>query len=262
MTLDRISRWRSWAGIAGAVCCLISLLAVIDALAARFKQPLNVYQVLPGTVLDIQGPLREAVDSTQKLTFQCDSQDIRLVFEGVQTGYWMGGYLWRGRLVIGPETRPGLYSLKVLGPGKAASPPYPPFQIRVFGDPGTYRRNLSSLIQRYSGFAPWGVAALAFIPVLCFFALVFCLSQKIEGLLAQEGKAEIYRVRQTDRGIEISFGLGRDQGLEEGTRLNLFDEKGQSLGTVEVRSVTAGEAMALATEEQGVRPGFWLAKVS
>jgi hypothetical protein len=262
MTLDRISWWRRWAGIAGAVCCLISLLAVIDALVAQFKQPQNLYQVLPGTVLDIQGPLREAVDSTQKLTFQCDSQDIRLIFEGVQTGYWMGGYLWRGRLVIGPETRPGLYSLKVLAPGKATIPPFPPFQIRVFGDPGTYRRNLSSLIQRYSGFAPWGVAASAFIPVIGFFSLVFLLSQKIDSLLAQEGKAEIYRVRQTDQGIEISFGLGRDQGLEEGTRLNLFDEKGQSLGTVEVRSVDARDAVALAAEEQGARPGYWLAKFS
>ena len=44
--------------------------------------------------------------------------------------------------------------------------------------------------------------------------------------------------------------------------MNLFDEKGQSLGTVEVRSVTARDAMALAAEEQGVRPGYWLAKVS
>ena len=261
MTLDRISWWRSWAGIAGAVCCFISLLAVIDALVAQFRQPLNLYQALPGTVLHIQGPLREAVDTPQKLSFQCDSQDIRLVFEGVQTGYWMGGYLWRGRLVIGPETRPGLYFLKVLGPGKAATPPFPPFQIRVFGDPGTYRRNLPSLIQRYSGFAAWAAAVFTFIPAIGFFALVFFLSQRIERLLAEEGRAEIYRVRQTDRGIEISFGLGRDQGLEEGTRLNLYDEKGQSLGTVEVRSVTAGEALALAAEEQRVRPGYWLAKI-
>ncbi len=218
--------------------------------------------MLPGTVLDIQGPLREAVDSIQKLTFQCDSQDIRLIFEGVQTGYWMGGYLWRGRLVIGPETRPGLYSLKVLGPGKAVTPPFPPFQIRVFGDPETYRRNQSSLIQRYSGFVPWGVAASAFIPTLCLFALVFYFSQKMEGLLAREGKAEIYRVRQTELGIEIFFGLGKDQGLEEGTLLNLFDEKGQSLGTVKVRTVAARDAVALANEEQGVRPGYWLAKFS
>jgi hypothetical protein len=173
----------------------------------------------------------------------------------------MGGYLWRGRLVIGPETRPGLYSLKVLGPGKSATPPFPPFQIRVFGDPGTYRRNLPSLIQRYSGVAPWAAAVFTFIPAIGFFALVFFLSQRIERLLAEEGRAEIYRVRQTDRGIEISFGLGRDQGLEEGTRLNLYDEKGQSKGTVEVRTVTAGDALALAAEEQRVRPGYWLAKI-
>jgi hypothetical protein len=262
LTLDQNSKWRKWAGIAGAVCCLISLLAVIDALVARFKQPLNLYQVLPGAVLDIQGPLREAVDTPQKLSFQCDSQNIRLVFEGVQTGYWMGGYLWRGRLIIGSETRPGFYSLKVLAPGKAATPPFPPFQIRVFEDPETYRRNLPSLVQRYSGVAPWVAAVVAFFPAIGFFALVFFLSQRIERLLAQEGKAEIYRVRQTDQGIEISFGLGRDQGLEEGTQLNLFDEKGQSKGTVEVRTVTAGDAMALASEEQGVRPGYWLAKVS
>ena len=170
MTLDRISRWRRWAGIAGSIFCLLSLLAVIDALVARFKQPLSLFQVLPGTVLDIQGPLREAVDTPQKLSFQCDSQEIRIDFEGVQTGYWLGGYLWRGRLVIGPETRPGLYSLKVLSPGKAATPPFPPFQIRVFGDPVTYRRNLPSLVQRYSGVGALGGGGLHFYPghwILC-----------------------------------------------------------------------------------------------
>jgi hypothetical protein len=262
MTLDRISRWRRWAGIAGSIFCLLSLLAVIDALVARFKQPLSLFQVLPGAVLEIQGPLREAVDTPNKLAFQCDSREIRIIFDGVQTGYWMGGYLWRGRLVIGPETRPGLYSLKVIGPGRAASPPFPPFQIRVFGDSETYRRNLPSLVQRYSGVVPWVAAVFAFIPALGFFGLVFFLSQRIDRLLAGEGRAEIYRVRQTDLGIEISFGLGRDQGLEEGTLLNLFDENGRSLGTVEVRTVTAGDAVALAVEEQGVRPGYWLAKIS
>jgi hypothetical protein len=262
MTLERMSRWRRWAGIMGAAFCALALLAVIDALVAQFKKPPNLYQVLPGAVLDIQGPLRETVDATQKLIFQCDSQDIRLVFEGVQTGYWMGGVLWRGRLIIGPETRPGLYSLQVFGPGKATTPPFPPFQVRVFGDPGTYRRNLPSLIQRHSGAVPWGVAAVAFVPVLGLFALVFFLSQKIERLLAREGKAEIYRVRQSELGIEISFGLGSDQGLEAGTRLNLFDEKGQSLGTVEVLTVTSRDAVALAAAEQAVRPGYGLTKVS
>jgi len=174
----------------------------------------------------------------------------------------MGGYLWRGRLIIGSETRPGFYSLKVLAPGKAATQPFPPFQIRVFGDPETYRRNLPSLVQRYSGVASWVVAVFAFFPAMGFFALVFFLSQRIERLLAQEGKAEIYRVRQTELGVEISFGLGRDQGLEEGTQLNLFDEKGQSQGTVVVRSVAAGDAMALVAEKQRVRPGYWLAKIS
>ena len=173
----------------------------------------------------------------------------------------MGGYLWRGRLVIGSETRPGLYSLRVLAPGKAVAPSVPPFQIKVFGDAETYRRHQFSLIQRSLGVAPWEVAAFAFVPVIGFFVLVFFLSQRIDSLLAQEGKAEIYRVRQTELGIEISFGLGKDQGLKEGTHLNLFDEKGQSLGTVEVRSVTAGDAVALASEEQGVRPGYWLAKL-
>jgi hypothetical protein len=262
MSRDLIERWRRWAGIAGSIFCLLSLLAVIDALVARFREPPGLFQMLPGTNLEIQGPLREAVDSPARLSFQCDSRDIRLVFEGVQTGYWMGGYLWRGRLIIGPETRAGLYSLRVLGPGKAATPGFPPFQIRVFEDPETYRRNLPSLIQRYAGVAPWLAAVFAFIPAMGFFILVFFLSQKIDRLLAQEGKAEIYRVRQTELGLEISFGLGRDQGLEEGSRLNLFDEKGRSLGTVEVRSVTAGDAVALASEEQSVRPGYWLAKFS
>ena len=80
MNLDRISRWRRWAGIAGSIFCLLSLLAVIDALVARFRQPLSLFQVLPGAILEVQGPLREAVDTPNKLSFQSDSREIRILF--------------------------------------------------------------------------------------------------------------------------------------------------------------------------------------
>jgi len=262
MDLGQINRWRDLASKIAAAFCVIALLGLVDGLLVHFREPANLVKVLPGASVEINGELTDEAHNVEDLTFNSDSNQLQVTFEALHKGYFLGGDMWRGRLNVGPGIAPGEYSLSVIPRRTITARKAPAFRIIVFPEALSLQKSSTSLIRRWFGFSAFYVSAGCLPGILLAFGAVYWLSGKREALLAASGRAEIYRVHQTEQGIEISFGLGRDQGLEEGTRLNLFDKKGQSLGTVEARSVTAGDAKALVAEEQGVRPGYWLSKVS
>jgi len=256
MTLTQVSIWRNWAGKAGALFCILLFLFLLDALTARLREPLNHLPCLPGQKVAVTGPLTERVGNLQELTYLSNSKNVRLVFDSVQTGFWLGGYMWRGRILVSRETQPGQYKVAVPTPkatqGKSASL----FQVEVFKDEFSLYKASTSFTRRYLGISPWG-AALFLIPfILLTFGVVFFLSQKAEGLLAQEGKAEVYRVSKGENSYQIYFGLGINQGILPGATLTLFNDQKQTIGTATVQEVFKDHSIAQIGSESSVRPGF------
>ncbi len=256
MKLDQASQWRKLAGKAGAFFCLLMFIGVLDALIAQFRQPLNVLDVLPGTSVEINGPLEEKVRGIQELTYISSSDLIRLSFETTHSGFWFGGQMWRGLLTIRPHIEPGEYSLTVIPKGKTPQKSKPVFRIRVYQDLSSYRQGFKSLIQRYLGISPWWVAVFSFSLTALVFGMVFYLSQKIEYLMAQGGKAEVYRVKKGEAGYEIAFGLGTRHGVQPGNRLILLNESRQPIGTVEVREVSETDSVAITGLDYVIKLGY------
>ncbi len=89
---------------------------------------------------------------------------------------------------------------------------------------------------------------------------VFLLSQKIEYLLAQQGKAEVYLVRKTETGYDISFALGTRHGVGPGSKLSLYDEGGRPVGTAVVRECSATDSVAAADTAVPVRQGYMVVR--
>ncbi len=255
-SLEQISRWRTLLGKVGALCCLLMFLALLDGLVARFQEPFNVLKVLPGMSLEINGPLQEEVHDVRDLTYAGSSQHLRLSFDAVHKGYFLGGDMWRGRLRVDPQAPPGEYTLAVGIKGKTPAKPLPPYRVLVFADPWSRQRSEKSLLRRYWGLSPWATAA-SFLPVIfLFFGGVFYLSQKRERLLAGLGRAEIYRVASRDGECVIGFGLGTDQGLQPGSRLRILDDQDQEVGTGEVQESTATDSLALVRSDREIKPGY------
>ena len=113
MTSTKASLLRDWAGRAGALFCILLFLSLLDAFIAGFREPLHHLSFSPGQEMAVTGPSGEKMDDLRKLTYLSNSRDIRLVFDSVQTGFWFGGYMWRGRILVSREIQPGQYKVVV-----------------------------------------------------------------------------------------------------------------------------------------------------
>ncbi len=260
MTLDQIETWRSWVGRVGAILCILLFLVIIDALVSRFREPPDLFSGLPGDRLAVSGPLAEKVDQIGELTYQINSENIQLEFKSIQTGYFLGGYLWNGYLNLSPKTLPGDYQLTVRSKNSPPEKPSSRLQIRVYQNLRELRQNSKSYLMRSLGLTAWQVGLFLLVPIAIVFGLVYYLSQKTENLLAAQGKAEVYRVRKRENGFQIFFGLGSRQGIRTGNSLTLIDQQGRIVGSITVGEVFENYSTALVEPELNVQPGFIIAR--
>jgi hypothetical protein len=164
--------------------------------------------------------------------------------------------MWRGELAADNQITPGEYELRVLTPGRVEVKPLPPFRIQVYPDEASLKGSAPSLVVRFTGYSPWAVAPAILCLVLVAFCGVFMLSQKIETLLAQSGKAEIYRVLRLEGGWEIRFGLGTAHGVHPGDRVAVYNDQGLQVAAAEVQEVSPTDAWAVVSSDQEVKEGY------
>ncbi|MFH0788024.1 MAG: hypothetical protein V2B13_10490 [Pseudomonadota bacterium] len=270
--------------------CILFFLTILDALVARFREPLNHFSCLPGSRLAVSGPLAGKIEDPRELTYQTDSKEIRIVFETVQTGYWFGGYMWNGTLLVGPRIQPGGYQLTVqTKPSCHDSGVTPPnhenkagrrlnlepysriknqnrerspslFQIEVFKNLTSYHHHSKSFIERSLEINPWKVVLFLIPFIVLNFGIVFYLSYRTENLLAEQGQAEVYRVTKGENGTQIFFGLGRTQGIQPGSHLTLINTRGEEVGSIIAQEVFEGHSTARLDSGLNVSPGFMISQ--
>jgi hypothetical protein len=254
MEQTQVARWRTLAGKAGALFAFLAFLSVVDALVAQFREPAHLVRLLPGETVDLNGALREEVGGLGDLTFTSDTPHLALDFVALHRGYFLGGDMWRGRLRAAPGISPGEYRLRVMAKNPVSPAPPLTFTVRVYADELSRQQAAKSLWRRWIGIPPW-LAAAALAPVILLsFAAVFLLSQKMEALLAQRGRAEIYRVVKKDGEYLIAFGLGRAHGVKVGATITLLDPGGWPAGQATVVEVVDRDAVA--TTPQEIQPGY------
>ena len=260
MDLGQINRWRDLASKIATVFCVIALLAMIDGLLVHFREPANLVKVLPGAVTAINGELTDEAFDIQDLTFTSDSDQLKVIFEAIHKGYFLGGDMWRGRLIVGPDISPGEYSLSVL-PKRTASPrKAPAFRILVFADAARFQQSSTSVVRRWFGISAFQVAAGCLPGILLAFGAVYWLSGRREALLAATGQAEVYRVTRVDGGCEIRFGLGTAHGISPGARVAIYDAAGQQVGTGTVEVCNQKVSVAQATSDQPIKAGYLVSR--
>jgi hypothetical protein len=256
MNIEKIKQWRSSTEKVAAVLCIVLSLLIIDALIAAFRQPINVFDLLPGASVEINGVLAEKVQSVQELTYRSTSNLIQLSIDSIQRGFWFGQNMWQGRLTSSPSIRQGEYKLVVGIEGKKIQKPPHVFLIRVHKDYMSYRQSFKSLTKRYFNISPWAMVVCLFPFVVLAFGCIFLFSRKVEYLMAEQGKAEVYKVIKGNEGYEIAFSLGTRHGIHANTRLNLLNEKGKPVGTVVVHKVSESDSLATAEYGCTVKPGY------
>lgn len=256
MHLEQVNRWRDRASKIGAALCVIALLSMVDGLLVHFREPANVVKVLPGASLEINGELTDEAHRVEELTYMSSSDQLQITLEAIHKGYFLGGDMWRGRLLVGPHLAPGEYSLTVLPKHTSSPRKAPAFRVLVFPDAHSLQQNSTSLIRRTFGTSPFGVAAGCLPGILLAFGVVFLLSGKREKLLAAAGQAEVYRVIRGDGELEIRFALGTSQGMSPGARVAIYNAEGRQVGTATVEVSNPTDSAARATTDQEIKVGY------
>ena len=261
MDLGQINRWRDLASKIATAFCVIALLVLVDGLLVHFREPANLVKVLPGASVEINGELTDEAHQIGDLTFTSDSDQLKVIFAAIHKGYFLGGDMWRGRLIVGPGIAPGEYSLAVL-PKRTASPrKAPAFRILVFADAASLQQSSTSVVRRWFGVSAFAVAAGCLPGILLAFGAVYWLSGKREALLAASGQAEVYRVTRGEDGYEIRFGLGTAHGMSPGARVAIYDAAGQPVGTGTVEVCNQKVSVAQATSDQPIKAGYLVSRV-
>jgi hypothetical protein len=261
MDLGQINRRRDLASKIATAFCVIALLALVDGLLVHFREPANFVKVLPGAVIAINGELTDEAHQVEDLTFTSDSDQLKVIFEAMHKGYFLGGDMWRGRLIVGPDISSGEYNLSVL-PKRSASPrKAPAFRIKVFPDALNLQKSSTSLVRRQFGVSAFQVAAGCLPGILLAFGAVYWFSGKSEALLAATGQAEVYQVTRGDAGYEIRFGLGTAHGISPGARVAIYDEAGQQVGTGTVEACNQKVSVAQTTSDQPIKAGYLVSRI-
>lgn len=260
MDLDQVSFWRKYIGKACALFCLLAFLAILDGLIAKFREPANVFHVLAGEQVEVNGPLPENIKDLRMLTYISDSRELRVAFEAVHSGYFLGGNMWRGRLLVGGELAPGKYTVSIRP--KDYPPGKPGYNLRVvaYPDPSSRQASYRSLIKRHTGRSPYVLAAL-FLPLIGFtLGMVYLLSRRIEQLQAEKGLVEIYHVARGEGQHLVAFGLGTRHGVGLGDKVTVLDPEGNYVGTGQVEKSSPGDSVASVTANQDIRPGYFVSR--
>lgn len=262
MTLEQINRLRDGLGKCGALCCLVFLLAVVDGLVVGFREPANLFRLLGGESVAVNGYLNEDVTDLGQLTYKSPSDGIGVTFEVIHSGFWLGGKMWRGLLTVSLEQEQGEYSVAVYPRNDPSPKASTLLLVRVYPDAESMRRDAKSFIERTLNVSPWMVFAIFFPLALLSFFLVFLLSQRRERLMREIGMADIYHMVRRDSAWEISFSLGTLHGVEPGSRLNVLDRGGLRVGEAVVIESTATDSTATVDLECLVTPRHMVSRMN
>ena len=80
MDLEQARQRRALAGKLAALFIILMFAVLLEGLAAKFRQPANEYQVLPGSREEINGPLPEGAQNLQDLTYSSNSGHLQVYF--------------------------------------------------------------------------------------------------------------------------------------------------------------------------------------
>ena len=246
MTLEQATRARKRLGRIGAIICILFFGAILDTCVARFREPLFTVHVLPGGSEPVEGQLDHQVKELPSMRIETPDARVRLQINKLQSGFWFGGSMWIGDISAAGDATPGTYDILVFALSPPSAKPVAAFRAVVYPDYAALREGSFSAIQRVFDMRPWMVA-VACMPAL---GIVLCLmglfSRRVERLLAEQGRAEIFHVKKADAGFEVWFGLGERNGVEPGVRVDICTENGQPICDAVVQHVESENGMALA----------------
>lgn len=250
-----IIRKRALVGKLGVLFIILMAISFLDGCVNRLLHPMNLINILPGQSINVNAPLEKKVSDIKDLSYTSTSDMIKLQFDSIYSGFWLGGTEWRGVLTVNSNIKPGEYKLTINIKGVETKRPFV-FIVRVYENMTSLNKSSLSLIKKATGISPWVVFVSSVLLIGLTVIYMLKLSNNIESILIQSGQAEVFFVKREEVITEIIFGLGKKNNVKIGDILNIYNEQGLYIGKVIVQQTTDENSIGIVKSEHNVKPGF------
>lgn len=186
--LRKNRKYQKFFGLISAVLFTLALIALVDGLQSKMRSGPDELRLVAGTTESVAGPsaLKNPVPSDLVARFTPTDAPLEFRLDNFFPGYWFGGGMWRGQIVVPATLAPGRYGLSVSFKGAAGQSPMN-YVLYVYASRAELRAASLSLFYRYLNLNPF-ILASSLGGAGIFFGLItwFFGRRYILGLLSLE----------------------------------------------------------------------------
>ncbi|MCL1981043.1 MAG: hypothetical protein FWG62_08225 [Proteobacteria bacterium] len=213
-----------------------ALLSLADALVGGIGGSHGIIELIPGTRYQISGPMPPRTDALKDFVFEGQPEDgsIRIQPEAVFTGYWLGGSMWRGHIVIGPDAQEGDRVLMVKDRFGEKQNPALVFRVQVWPDQDALLSHSPSFLTRKTRHSPYLFAVSLALGGMLAGGANFLFGRLWTRHLAHHNCGEIYKLQRRGQEIEITCELPCGDLLHPGMECAIYRASGQRLCSAQI----------------------------
>jgi len=254
---ERIWRLQRGTGNLAMVALALALLVLLDGLRGGVFGESGQVALVPGESYAISGPMPPKTDRIEDFVVEGNAFDdsVRLVPDAIFTGYWFGGGMWRGRLVVDSHPKVGVYVLKVRDRFGEKQNPALVFTVRVYADEKRRRADSPSAVMRWTSLEPFLLAPLLAAIGLGAVGANYLLGRRWNALLAEHGCGEVFRLRKVADRLEAEVEMKCEAHIAPGVPYRFTHPLRGDLGRGEVVSCRKGELTIVLSPDVPVRLG-------
>lgn len=244
----RLSRLQRLTGFLAMFFLLTAAFCLVDALLGGMKGRQSSIELIPDTFFQISGPMPPKTNSLRGFVIEGEPEDgsVRLLPEEVFSGYWLGGSMWRGRIVVEPHAQANTYIINVKDQFGEKQNPALVFSVRIWANQEELNAHSPSRLTRMSGLDPF-VFVLGFV----FCGLVtgtvnFLLGRAWQRHLAAHQCSEIHMLKRLEEGVEIKCDMrGLVPPVHPGDKATIYRPLGENVGTATVVSLEKSDIILM-----------------
>jgi hypothetical protein len=249
--------WQKRVGILAMLLLVGALLAMADALRGGFLGGGGLIELLPGSNYAISGPMPPKTTTIKEFVIEGQPEDgsVRIVPGAIFSGYLFGGSMWRGAIVVETNAREGQYQFKIKESTGEKQNPSLVFTVKVWPDQLTLNANSPSSLTRWTGRNPFFIALGLVLCGMLAAGANFILGRLWARHLAAHQCGEIYKLRRTERGTEITCEIHCDCTIHPGMPGKIYRPSGEVVCPAKVSTCENNQVLMLVDEPALVRLG-------
>jgi hypothetical protein len=254
---ERVWRMQRLSGRVAMVLLTVALLCLFDGLRGGFLGSTGLIRLVPGERYLLSGPLPPKTERIEDFVIEGGPADgsLRLVAEGVFTGFMFGGGMWRGYLDADKHTVPGTFEIRVRDRFGEKQNPALVFSVRVYAGAEERRAASPSLVTRWVAVDPRLLAACLGALGILVGCGNFLLGRKWHSELVAHGCGEVFRMKTVEGRMEVTADMGNPTDIPEGTLFRFSHPLRGDVGYGTVVSCAKCQVTLYVRDNAQVRPG-------